>query len=186
MDYFLCGGLTWLFFYVRNVPLQLWHVWYIPRQKQLKIAIWPLKYSNSKWRNVTESPHHWTLLVQSVSQCDWEQMLAWVSDDSPPVCRLLFTGCIVRDCICNYFVYWMSREETADSGECCFWLIEEIETQCLQHHHNTNFMLITMSCLGWRFSVFLSRWISTVYIPKNQYWLYCFPSKPRICHWASV
>lgn len=153
---------------------------------QLKIAIWPLKYSNSKWGNVTESPHHWTLLMQSVSQCDWEQTPASVSDHSPPVCRLLFTGCVVRDCICNYFVDWMSREETAVLGILLLAHVGDWNTMFAASPQNCNFMLIMMSCLGWGFIVFLSTWIPTVFIPKNQYWAYCSPSKPRICYRASV
>lgn len=78
---------------------------------QLKIAAWP-------WNIPTQSEGMWQ--KQMLNFVDAICVLMWskasMSNDSPPARRLLFTGCTVRDCICNCFVYWMWRvEEIADS-----------------------------------------------------------------------
>lgn len=45
-----------------------------------------------KWRNVIESFNYWTLLMQSVSWCNWEQPVASVSDKSAAVPLLCLQG----------------------------------------------------------------------------------------------
>lgn len=102
---FYLWGLASLCCYVsKNTPLPLKSVCYL--REEADNCCLTLKYSNTKWRHVTES---------TLTELCWRSLFLDLMESSNVKCLPASTQAFVcrvwlRDCIYNCFVYWMWRE----------------------------------------------------------------------------
>lgn len=169
-------------------PVQLWSVSYF-RQSSANLLPDP-EISQHKVKECDRS--RWTLLMQSASRCDRELQCQMTPHQCTDFClqgALYVTVSIIALCI--------GCEETKEPQIAGLLLLAHVgdwNTMFAASPQNCNFMLITTSRLKRKasrrihcVSLHMKLWFPLyVYGLENQRWACCSPSKPRICHWASV
>ncbi len=168
--------------------MQIWSTWYF-RQSSSELLPDPEIFQH-KVKECDRS--RWTLLMQSASQSDWElqcQMTPYQCTDFCLQGAWYVTVSIIALCIgCE------KKKKLQIAGLLLLAHVGDWNTMFAASLRNCNFMLITTSRLKRKasrrihcVSLHMKPWFPLcVYGPENQHWACCSPSKPKICHWASV